>query len=32
MSVQATSGANREELLAVVEMAMKNWPSDSANG
>ncbi|HSI24986.1 MAG TPA: TetR/AcrR family transcriptional regulator [Methylotenera sp.] len=27
MSVQATSGATREELLAVVEMAMKNWPS-----
>lgn len=32
MSVQATSGATREELLAIVEMAMKNWPSDSANG
>jgi AcrR family transcriptional regulator len=31
MSVQATSGATREELLAIVEMAMKNWPSDSAN-
>ena len=27
MSVQATSGATREELLAVVSMAMKNWPS-----
>lgn len=27
MSVQATSGATREELLAVVEMALKNWPS-----
>jgi AcrR family transcriptional regulator len=27
MSVQATSGATREELLAVVEMAMKNWPN-----
>ncbi len=32
MSVQATSGATREELLAIVEMALKNWPSDSANG
>jgi AcrR family transcriptional regulator len=31
MSVQATSGATREELLAIVEMAMKNWPEDSAN-
>lgn len=31
MSVQATSGATRKELLAIVEMAMKNWPSDSAN-
>jgi AcrR family transcriptional regulator len=27
MSVQATSGATREELQAIVEMAMKNWPS-----
>ncbi len=27
MSVQATSGATREELLAVVEIAMKNWPN-----
>ncbi len=27
MSVQATSGATREELLAVVEMALKNWPA-----
>lgn len=27
MSVQATSGATREELLAVVETAMKNWPN-----
>ncbi len=27
MSVQATSGATRQELLAVVKMAMKNWPS-----
>jgi AcrR family transcriptional regulator len=28
MSVQATSGATREELNAVVEMALKNWPLD----
>ena len=27
MSVQATSGATREDLLAIVEMALKNWPS-----
>ncbi len=27
MSVQASSGATREELLAVVEMALKNWPT-----
>jgi AcrR family transcriptional regulator len=27
MSVQATSGATREELLAIVAMAMKSWPS-----
>jgi len=26
MSVQATSGATREELSAIVEMALKNWP------
>lgn len=26
MSVQATSGATREDLLAIVEMALKNWP------
>lgn len=26
MSVQATSGATREELEAVVDMALKNWP------
>jgi AcrR family transcriptional regulator len=26
MSVQATSGATREELKAIVEMALKNWP------
>ena len=27
MSVQGTSGATRGELLAVVEMALKNWPN-----
>ncbi len=27
MSVQATSGATREELKAIVEMALKNWPT-----
>jgi AcrR family transcriptional regulator len=27
MSVQSTSGATREELLAIVAMALKNWPS-----
>ena len=27
MSVQASSGATREELLSVVEMALKNWPT-----
>ncbi len=32
MSVQATSGATREELLAIVDMALQNWPSHSANG
>lgn len=26
MSVQATSGATKEELLAIVELALKNWP------
>ena len=26
LSVQAASGANREELLAVVELALRNWP------
>lgn len=31
MSVQATSGATRQELLTIVEMALKNWPDDSAN-
>ncbi len=29
MSVQATSGATREELRAIVEMALKNWPVGS---
>lgn len=28
MSVQASSGATREELLAVVEMALRNWPTN----
>lgn len=28
MSVQATSGAIREELLAIVEMALKSWPTN----
>ena len=27
MSVQAITGATREELLALVEMAMKSWPT-----
>lgn len=27
MSVQATSGATREELIAIVDMALKNWPT-----
>ncbi len=27
MSVQASTGATRKELLAVVEMAMKSWPT-----
>ena len=27
MSVQATSGATREELSAIVEMALKSWPA-----
>ena len=27
MSVQATSGATREDLLAIVDMALKSWPS-----
>lgn len=29
MSVQSTSGATREELMAVVQMALKNWPVNS---
>jgi AcrR family transcriptional regulator len=29
MSVQATSGATREELKAIVEMAIKNWPASN---
>jgi AcrR family transcriptional regulator len=31
MSVQATSGATQNELLSIVEIAMKNWPSHSVN-
>jgi hypothetical protein len=27
MSVQATSGASKEELLAIVELALQNWPT-----
>ena len=29
MSVQATSGATKEELLAVVGLVLKNWPTSS---
>jgi AcrR family transcriptional regulator len=29
MSVQATSGATREELKEIVEMALKNWPASN---
>lgn len=29
MSVQATSGATKEELLAVAEMALSNWPANN---
>ena len=29
MSVQATSGASREELSAVVEIALRNWPASN---
>jgi AcrR family transcriptional regulator len=32
MSVQATSGATREDLLAIVDIALQNWPSHSTNG
>lgn len=28
LSVQATSGATKQELMAVVEIALKNWPSN----
>ena len=28
LSVQATSGATKQELLAVVEIALKNWPKN----
>lgn len=28
LSVQATSGATKEELTAVVELALKNWPTN----
>jgi LytS/YehU family sensor histidine kinase len=28
MSVQATSGASKEELLAIVELALQNWPAN----
>ncbi len=28
MSVQATSGASEEELLAIVELALRNWPAN----
>ncbi len=29
MSVQSTSGATKEELLAVVQQALNNWPSET---
>ena len=29
MSVQATSGATREELSTIVEMALKSWPTNN---
>jgi len=29
MSVQATSGATEEELLAVVQLALNNWPAEN---
>lgn len=28
LSVQASSGANRDELMAVVELILKNWPAN----
>jgi|GEM_PF-5216815 len=27
LSVQATSGASKKELLAVIELALNNWPT-----
>jgi AcrR family transcriptional regulator len=30
MSVQATSGATKEELLAIIEIALSNWPEKNA--
>lgn len=29
MSVQATSGATKEELLAIIEIALSNWPTNN---
>ena len=29
MSVQATSGATKEELLAITEIALSNWPANN---
>jgi AcrR family transcriptional regulator len=29
MSVQATSGASREDLLSVIQLALKNWPTSN---
>lgn len=31
LSVQATSGATKQELMAVVEIALKNWPKNTVN-
>jgi hypothetical protein len=28
LSVQASSGATKEELMAVVEIALRNWPTN----
>ncbi len=28
LSVQATSGASKDELMAVIEIALKNWPTN----